>query len=266
MGKYIFFIFSLMIGVSSYAQTQTDAAGKKQGYWKKMDDKTKKMIYEGLFKDDKPQGVFKYYYPHDTLKAIMNFKQNGKFAYSTLFHPTGKKMAYGKYIGEDKDSAWNYYDEKGILISRENYIKGKKDGTEYVYFPDGTISEERNYKLGKMDGLFKLFYDKILIKSEGLYVDGKLEGKNAFYYPNKVSAAIGYYKNGTKSGPWLYRDKNGKITERELYKPGGKLATAKETEEFFNKNKKSEDKLNSTETKTTTTKPNATTTKSKEKK
>ena len=254
MHKYIFFIFSLMISVISYAQTQTDAAGKKQGYWKKMDDKTKKLIYEGLFKDDKPQGVFKYYYPHDTIKAIMNFKQDGKYAYSTLFHSTGKKMAFGKYIGEDKDSVWTYYDEKTIMISKETFIKGKKDGMEYVYFPDGIVSEERKYKMGKMDGPYKLYYDKTLIKSEGFYVDGKLDGKNVFYFPNKVSAAIGYYKNGAKNGPWIYRDKNGKVTEKELYKLGGELANKKETDEFFNKNKVSDEKPKTAETKTTTVK------------
>ena len=70
MRKYIFFIFSVMISVSVFAQTQTDASGRKQGYWKKVDEKTKKLIYEGLFKDDKPQGKFKYYYPFDSIKEV----------------------------------------------------------------------------------------------------------------------------------------------------------------------------------------------------
>ncbi len=253
MQKYYFLLFLFIVSFFTNAQTQTDANGKKQGYWKKKDEKTNKLIYEGLFKDDKPQGIFKYYYPHDTIKAIMNFKQDGKIAYSTMFHPTGKKMAYGKYIGEDKDSVWTYFDEKAVLISRETYSKGKKDGMEYVYFPDGVVSEERKYKAGKMDGPFKLYYDKNLVKSEGVYVNGQLDGKNAFYFPNGVTAAVGYYKNGYKTGPWIYRDKTGKVKEKELYKPGGKLATAKETEEFFNKNKTTDEKPKTVETKTTTT-------------
>lgn len=250
MNKYSFFIFSFLISVLSYAQTQTDAAGNKQGYWRKKDDKTNKLIYEGLFKDNKPQGVFKYYYPHDSIKAIMNFKQDGKFSYSTLFHPNGKKMAIGKYIGEDKDSVWTYFDDKGILISKETFLNGKKNGMEYVYFTDGIVSEERKYKMGKMDGPFKLYFDKTLVKSEGTYIDGQLDGKNAFYFPNGVNAAIGYYKRGTKNGPWIYRDKTGKITEKELYKLGGELANKKETDEFFSKNKASDEKPKTTEPKT----------------
>lgn len=260
MQKYYIIFFSLIFSFLTNAQTQTDANGKKQGYWKKKDEKTNKLIYEGLFKDDKPQGVFKYYYPHDTVKAIMNFKQDGKIAYSTMFHPTGKKMAYGKYIGEDKDSVWTYFDEKAILISKETYLKGKKDGMEYVYFPDGVVSEERKYKMGKMDGPFKLYYDKKLVKSEGVYLNGQLDGKNSFYFPNGVTAAVGYYKNGYKTGPWIYRDKAGKVKEKELYKAGGKLATPKETEAFFNKNKTIDEKPKATDTKTTTTKSGTKTT------
>lgn len=254
MSKYYFIILSVFVFHISHGQTQTDANGKKQGYWKKKDEKTNKLIYEGMFKDDKPQGLFKYYYPHDSIKAIMNFKQNGKIAYSTMFHLSGKKMAYGKYIGEEKDSVWTYYDEKAVLISRETFVNGKKDGMEYVYFPDGIVSEERKYKAGKMDGPFKLYYDKSLVKSEGVYLNGQLEGKNSYYFPNGVTAAVGYYKGGQKTGPWIYRDKTGKVKEKELYKAGGKLASKKETDEFFNKNKTSDEKPKSTETKTTITK------------
>ena len=177
----------------------TDAQGRKQGYWKKKDDKTNKLVYEGLFKDDKPQGLFKYYNINDSIKAKMNFVQDGKYAYATLYHLNGKKMAIGKYIAEDKDSIWNYFDDRGILISQELFLKGKKNGKSYVYFPDGIVSEEYNFKNGLLDGVFKQYFDKKSTKGEGNYVNGQMEGKNAYYYPNGVTAAVGYYKNGRKA-------------------------------------------------------------------
>ena len=82
--------------------------------------------------------------------------------------------------------------------------------------PVGIVSEERKYKLGKMDGPYKLYYDKALVKTEGVYLNGQLEGKNVFYYPNGVTAAVGFYKNGNKNGPWIYRDKTGKVKEKEV--------------------------------------------------
>lgn len=240
MIRFTGIILVLMFFGTSFAQT-VDASGKKQGYWKKKDEKTNKLIYEGLFKDDKPQGIFKYYYPFDSIKVIMNFKQDGQIAYSTMFHPTGKKMAYGKYINEQKDSVWTYYDDKAVLISRESYRMGKKNGKEIVYFPDGVVSEERSYKMDLQDGPFKMYFNKNAVKGEGTYVNGQMEGKNAYYYPNGIAAATGYYKNGKKTGPWIYRESNGKVKEKELYK-NGELATKTETDAFFSKNKVNDEK------------------------
>ena len=44
-----------------------------------------------------------------------------------------------------------------------------------------------------------------------------------------------------------------------MYKLGGQLASKKETEEFFNKNKTADEKPKTIDTKTTTTKPKSTT-------
>ncbi len=245
------FILILFIVLSySKANSQTiDATGKKQGYFKKTDEKTKKIIYEGLFKDDKPQGLFKYYYPNDSIKAKMIFAQNGKTSYSTLYHPTGKKMAVGKYTNELKDSVWIYFDDLGKKISQETFLLGKKNGKAFVFLQDGLVSEERNYKNDVEDGPFKLYFNKTQLKGEGNYINGVLDGKNAYYYPNGNAAAIGYYKNGQKIGPWIYKDKDGKIKEKELF-VNGKLASKKETEEFFAKTKTVANDVKNTPSKT----------------
>lgn len=234
MRKILLLLFILQF-VFVQAQT-TDSKGRKQGYWKKTDDK-KKLIYEGLFKDDKPVGKFKYYYPTDSVRAIMYFKQDGKVAYAKLFHLNGKRMGEGKYIDkETRDSTWTYYDELGILISKENYKMGKKEGLFTVYFPDGSISEERNYKNDLQDGPFKQYFDGKALRSQGNYVKGQMEGRSVYYYPNGVEVAVGFYKNNVKNGPWLYKTESNKIREKELYK-NGVLASKKETDEFFSKSK-----------------------------
>ena len=238
----------------SVAQNKTDEKGWKQGYWKKIDPTTKKIIYEGNFKDNLPQGLFKYYYPNDSIKSKMLFIQNGKIGYSTLFHANGKMMAYGKYINELKDSTWCFYDEKGLIISKETFLLGKKNGVSFVYFSNGIVSEEYHYKMDLKHGPFKQYFDKNLIKGEGNYVNGLMEGKNTYYFPNGVQVASGYYKNGQKNGPWIYKEQDGKIKEKELYK-FGRLATQKETDDFFNKNKSTEEKTKNSESSPKTIKP-----------
>ncbi len=237
MRKYFQLIAILSIAFAN-AQNKTDAAGKKQGVWKKVDEKSGKVIYEGEFKDDKPIGYFKHYYPGDTARrAVTYYKEGGKIAYVKMYHQlTGKLMAEGKYISELKDSVWKFYDEAGVVISKDKYSNGKKNGPSIVYLPDGNIAEEKNYKNDLLEGPFKQYFDGKLVKGEGKYVNGKLDGKVSYYFPNGTAAATGIYKNGCKEGVWIMKEKDGKIKEKEVWKNCQPL-TKKETEEYFKKNK-----------------------------
>ncbi len=237
MKKNLLFLF-LLQSLCFLAQPGDDQT-KKQGYVRKKDATGNHLLYEGEFKEGVPVGKFRYYYPNDSLRAIMNFKQNGKVAYAKLFHPTGKRMGEGKYIGETKDSAWIFYDEAGKLLSKESYVMGKKNGVSYVYLPDGTLSEERSYQMDVQHGPFKQYLDGKRLKGQGNYVNGQLDGKATYYYPNGVEVASGFYKNGQKTGPWIYKEESGKIKEKEWYVEG-KLASPKETEAFFAKSKSPE--------------------------
>jgi hypothetical protein len=51
-----------------------------------------------------------------------------------------------------------------------------------------------------------------------------------------LEAASGSYKNGAKNGVWIYKGKDGKITEKELF-IDGRQATKKESDEYFSKQK-----------------------------
>ena len=238
MRKKLLIVLIVVQAVFALGQNKLDAAGKKQGYWVKTDPKTNKKVYEGAFKDDKPQGVFKYYYPDtDSLRTTMNFKNDGKIAYATMYHLNGKLQAKGKYIGEQKDSVWNYYDETAKILSYETYKEGKKNGKSVVYFWSGNISEEKNYKLGLLDGPFKQYYDDKKIKGEGAYNNDQFIGKCSFYYPNGVAVATGVYeKGGIKKGVWLYKTIENKVESREVW-VNGKQLKEKEAQEFIKKNK-----------------------------
>ena len=66
MKQFLFFILIAIIPFSGFSQETfniKDASGRKQGSWIKMDTAGRK-IYEGQFKNDIPQGTFKYYYPN----------------------------------------------------------------------------------------------------------------------------------------------------------------------------------------------------------
>ncbi len=236
----LFAIFLLLFGkglgmrVSAQTKNQTDAKGLKQGYWEKTDADTKRLIYKGAFKDNKPQGVFYYYYKGtDSLRSKSDFRQDGKVAYVTMYHlTTGKIQAKGKYINEDKDSVWNFYDEKGVLLSTEVYLNGKKNGVSKVVYANGNLSEIKNYKNNLLEGPFKLYYDDKKVKAEGTYVSDQYDGKCSWYFPNGVYAAQGYYTKGVKNAVWIYKAQDGKITEKEVWQ-NGKQLNQKEMDAYF---------------------------------
>lgn len=249
MRLYIFlflFIGALNINAQT-APNKTDEKGLKQGYWIKMNPTTGKPAYKGTFKDDKPVGVFKYYYSEiDTIKTIMDFRNNGTVGYATIFYMTGKKQAQGKYINEKKDSIWTFYDDMGQLLSLETYKDGKKEGKSLVYFQNGEIADEKLFKNDIQHGPFKQFFEGKKVRGEGTYVEGKLVGKNSYYYPNGTIAATGYYNDkGNKYGVWIYKDKDGKVISKDVF-DNGKQLSGKEADAWLLKNKGKEPKAETT--------------------
>src|SRR5688572_17555325 len=100
---------------------QVDANGKKQGVWKKAYENNAVYRYVGQFKDDKPYGKFVYYYESGDVEAVINFSDDGSVGYSKMYHESGYMMARGKYVNQQKDSTWVYFDDRGIISYQENY-------------------------------------------------------------------------------------------------------------------------------------------------
>jgi antitoxin component YwqK of YwqJK toxin-antitoxin module len=234
--KNILLFFLVLFFSVNYNSQTTDAQGRKQGYWKKKDEKTGKLIYEGEFKDDKPTGKFIYYYPNDTARrAVMFFYHNGEVAYANLYHPTsGRLMAQGKYVNEKKDSIWKYFDEAGKLISTENYINGKKEGKAFVFLNEIEIIEEVVYKNDKKHGPYKQYYQAGKIKCTGHYENGEKQGKFTWYYPNGKIYQVGNYINGQPEGIFLIFEKDGKIKEKQVFFKGT-LLKGKDAEAYEKK-------------------------------
>jgi antitoxin component YwqK of YwqJK toxin-antitoxin module len=245
MKHIVTFIFSLILFNNIlFAQSninQLDSKGLKQGEWVKTDPKTNLAVYKGQFKDNKPIGVFKYFYENtDLIKSEIKFKNDCKTAYAEVYYISGKIQAKGKYIDEKKDSVWTFYSEFGEILSKENYKNGLKEGKSFIYYPNGQLLEEIYFKNNLKEGVNKQFYESKQLKYESNYKNGKLVGKNTYYYPNGMVASVGMYNQlGNKNGVWISKDKDGKVTEKEVY-DNGKLLQGKAAEEWINNNKNKE--------------------------
>lgn len=218
-------LFAAILPVLAFAQptlNQTDAAGKKQGQWKKV-DADGHVKYEGQFKDDKPTGKFIYYYPSGAVKTESYYSNNGTVCRTKTYHEeTGKLMAEGKYVTEKKDSLWNYYSFDGFLISTENYIKGSKEGQWKSYIPDSnkTLVEIKNYKADAEDGAWEQYFPDGTLRTKAAYVKGKLEGVATYYRGEGKKLCEGKFAGGVRSGPWIYYTPEGKVEKVEKYVKG----------------------------------------------
>jgi antitoxin component YwqK of YwqJK toxin-antitoxin module len=83
--KYSLFLWVFVVGSAMAQVNQVDSKGLKQGLWYKDFPGTKIHMYEGVFKDDKPVGVFKYRYESGTIKAIVENKPNSKLSMVKMY-------------------------------------------------------------------------------------------------------------------------------------------------------------------------------------
>jgi antitoxin component YwqK of YwqJK toxin-antitoxin module len=223
MNRLLLFVLFSLLSLNFFGQdtvNQTDASGKKQGFWRKLNSKGEK-LYEGHFRSDIPYGEFRYYYPDGKLKATSVISDSGRFTKTISWYPNGKKMAEGNYRSEKKDSVWRFYSEiDGSLTSEEFYKEGKREGMSKNYYPGLVVSEIVNWKNGIKEGPWKEFYTDGHIKIIGQHKAGEKDGIFKAFYDSGEIMSIGFYDTGHAQGTWSYFNAKGSLQKMETYKDG----------------------------------------------
>ncbi|MCO6483802.1 MAG: toxin-antitoxin system YwqK family antitoxin [Flavobacteriales bacterium] len=199
---------------------QTDAQGRKQGTWVRKWAESDQVRYTGQFKDDKPVGSFVYYSTKGKVESRVDHYPDGKAAHGIHFHPNGKVMAEGRYVGQQKDSTWNYYGEDGILRSSELWKAGKLNGAVTTFFKDGAVAERKTYRNGVLEGLSEQFFPGGKIRYRAQFAGGEPEGRETFFFPNGNKEIEGGYVNGSRDGVWRYYNEDGSVQLQALYAQG----------------------------------------------
>lgn len=218
----------LIVSALSFAQNKKDSQGRKQGPWRKPYKDVQVYKYVGQFKNDKPVGEFTYYYKSGNVQSKITFLKNGTVAYNKMYHESsGRLMAQGKYLNQEKDSLWLYYDNVGNLKSQETFVKGKLEGQSVTYYEPKNrqyvVAKYEYYKNGLRDGQFKTYHQNTKLKSEGTYKDGNKNGMVKNFYPNGKIRSVERYKYAVKHGWWIFYGKDGRQVGSELFWEGEKL-------------------------------------------
>lgn len=186
------------------AVNRTDKQGRKQGLWEKRYANVK-LRYRGHFINNKPHGVFKYYWDNDSIENISVYSQDGTVAHTQMFYKSGGMYAIGKFVNEKMDSLWKYYSESSKLVSTEQYVVGKKEGKSILYYPNGKIMDVRIWHDGRLNGLWQTFYDDGQIHVQVNIIENKKEGRLVTYADGDGESPTeeGNYKNNLRDGDWI---------------------------------------------------------------
>ncbi len=217
----VIFISGNRMNLNAQELNRIDSKGQKQGKWVK-EYSNGAIRYEGTFKDNRPIGKFKYYYPNGKLKAVTLYGNDGRTAYAKTFQLNGRMLAEGKYIDRKRDSTWRFYsDTDSTLISEITYKNGVLDGKKIIWFPEnGKPSKIIEYKNGKKNGQLQEFYTDGKPARLETYRNDTLNGPFKVWFPEGRLQIEGSYKNGYQDSVWKTYDKNGKLIKRETYSKG----------------------------------------------
>jgi antitoxin component YwqK of YwqJK toxin-antitoxin module len=236
-----FIIFTILLSNFSFSQSinQVDQQGKKQGEWKKYYEKSGRVLYEGRFKDDKPTGVFRFYYETGSKKALIDHNLTSGRSLANYFHPNGQLMSGGIFRNQMKDSTWITFTESGVVSEISNYQNNELNGPFTSFYISGLENApgripyiKSNYKNGKLDGEYTELFMDGRKKLYCFYIDGKLDGLYIEYHRNGKKSSLTRYKNGIKHGYSSGFDETEKeIATAYFYK--GRLLAGKELEKHL---------------------------------
>lgn len=239
----VLLVFVLSLSAVFAQVNQVDAQGRKQGEWVKTFENSRAVFYRGQFKDDKPVGTFRYYYPSTKLKAVIKHHDGSDVSEGWFYHENENLMTYGRYKDSKKDSTWYHYGPSGRISFKENYRADSLHGKKVVYFVPEDPNDKSElpsrimyYDNGKLTGDYIEYFDVGVVRVKGQYKDHKKHGMWEHYEPSGKPMMKIRWKEGNKHG-WSIAYEEGKEVQRNYYYYG-KRKEGKELKELMDQMKK----------------------------
>lgn len=178
------------------------------------------ILAKGEYLRGRRNGNWSTFYPSGKIRTFGYITDSSFYGKWKFYYPNGVQKAKGKFklTPDDKDSTllvlkmsgkWKFWNENGVLISKS-------------YYSPYRVSQTSKYKK------YKEKYESGQTKITGEYYKGAKIGTWTYYYENGTKQLVAYYTyKSTKNkvtdypiGIWYYKDQNGKIIKKEIYKNG----------------------------------------------
>ena len=199
-GRQILFLLFLIAHSLVYAQSKptvdwdtinrVDENNRKYGYWIYFfDGDSSRIEKEGMYINNRKNGVWKTYYPNGVLKSEITYVNNRPNGYARIYYKNGKLSEEGYWKGTKWVGQYNYYYENGNKAYEWTFNEqGKRSGKQKYYYESGKLRIEGEWQDGKENGVIKEYFEDGSIKSEKLFADGSFNaGSSKFYAQKKVT-------------------------------------------------------------------------------
>ena len=199
----------------------TDLNGLRQGLWKEYYP-TGELRSQGKYKNSKPVGQWKFFFPDKTVEIVGDYNQKGqKHGEWVWFYPSGDTMTVSYYEDGDLDGPYVEYDEEGQPVTRGEYVAGYEEGV--WYYRNGTSVETGRYDGGKRTGLWTTTYSDDQVAAKINYDQDVRDGKYTAFWENGNIKTTGKYTNGLQDGTWIQYTEEGVQFLTTLFKDGKEI-------------------------------------------
>lgn len=218
---------------NGFAQTdynKFDTNNKKDGVWRGFYPDSKRLRYEGTFKNGVEEGTFNFF--DDTkaqdIVATRTFSENGKVALNKFFDQKKNLVSEGKTVDRKNEGEWKYYHKNSKDVKMiEIYKNGLLNGKRTIFYLSNILADETTFVDGKKNGVQKIFTEKGIVIEESHFKNNEYDGSCVFRNPSGQTVSQGNFSNGIKKGKWQFFE-NGKLVKTEMLPKQKKFAKKNE--------------------------------------
>ncbi len=139
---------------------------------------------EGLFVNEKKQGVWKYYNHDSIVIAEENYKNGVPDGVWKTFYANGQLLDEIPYVNGVKEGTWTQYFYDGRLKTKATYVNGLLEGLATFYHPNGRVFISGPYLHNLKDGTWIHLNDKGETEKKEIWKSGTLAAEE--YYDKKL--------------------------------------------------------------------------------
>ncbi len=197
--SFLLLAISSFDGIAQAAKAESDTLnildfqGQRQGYWKLAGDMTgeagykkNQLVEEGIYIDNKREGIWKKYYPAGNLKSEINYQNNHPKGFYRIYYRNGKTEEEGNWMTNKNTGSFLRFHENGNPAQEFKFNdKGNRNGLQKYYHENGNVHMTVEVEDGVAHGIQKTYYQDRNLMEEMRLNNGNVEVGSKRIYSSK---------------------------------------------------------------------------------